>query len=154
MLDKRTSTSIAGDLSKYTEFSAAEAMTKSAENPGGGGGMAAGMGMGMGMAMADRMARSGPWGNAPAAAPPRAAARRPPPRLRPRRRSRSAGTSPRTARPPAPSPATSSAGWPPRARVSPDSWFWTPGGPDWVRGRDVGELADLFSAPPPPPPAG
>ena len=31
---------------------------------------------------------------------------------------------------------------------------WTPGGPDWQRGRDVGELADLFSAPPPPPPAG
>ena len=77
VLDKRTSTSIAGDLSKYTEFSAAEAMTKSAENPGGGGGMAAGMGMGMGMAMADRMARTGPWGSAPAAAAPAAPAAAP-----------------------------------------------------------------------------
>ena len=48
VLDKRTSTSIAGDLSKYTDFSAAEAMTKSAANPGGGGGMAAGMGDGHG----------------------------------------------------------------------------------------------------------
>ena len=33
-----------------------------------------------------------------------------------------------------------------------DDYLWTPGGPDWVRGRDVTELADLFSAPPPPPP--
>ena len=48
VLDKRTSTAIAGDLSKYTDFSAAEAMTKSAENPGGGGGMAAGHGHGHG----------------------------------------------------------------------------------------------------------
>ena len=32
-----------------------------------------------------------------------------------------------------------------------DDYLWTPGGPDWVRGRDVTELADLFSAPPPPP---
>jgi hypothetical protein len=38
--------------------------------------------------------------------------------------------------------------------IGPDSWLWTPGGPDWMRGRDVSELADLFSAPPPPPLAG
>ena len=35
--------------------------------------------------------------------------------------------------------------------VTGDSWLWTPGGPDWQRGRDVSDLADLFSAPPPPP---
>ena len=67
-LDKRTATSVAGDLSKYTDFSAAEAMTKAAANPGGGGGIGAGIGMGMGMGMAERMARSGPWGSAPAGA--------------------------------------------------------------------------------------
>ena len=111
VLDKRTSTSIAGDLSKYTDFSAAEAMTTSAANPGGGGGMAAGMGMGMGMAMADRMARRGPWGEAPAADPPQTAAAA--------ARRASAGTWRRTARPPAPSPATSSAAWPARARSAP-----------------------------------
>jgi hypothetical protein len=37
--------------------------------------------------------------------------------------------------------------------VTGDSWLWTPGGPDWQRGRDVSDLADLFSAPPPPPAA-
>src|SRR3954447_9198854 len=42
-MDKRTATSVAGDLSKYTEFSAAEAMTKAADNPGGGGGIGAGL---------------------------------------------------------------------------------------------------------------
>ena len=95
-MDKRTASGVAGDLSRYTDFSAAEAMTNAAENPGGGGGMGAGLGMGIGMAMGDRMARRGPWGEAPAA--PRA-------RRRPRRRRPSrAGTSPRTAPPRAPTP--------------------------------------------------
>ena len=121
-------------------------MTKSAENPGGGGGMAAGIGMGMGMAMADRMARRGPWGERPRPPRPRRRRRRP--------AARSAGTSRRTARRSGPSPATSSGAWPAEGTIGPDTWLWTPGGPDWQRGRDVGELADLFSAPPPPPPAG
>ena len=141
-LDKRTATGVAGDLSRYTDFSAAEAMTTSAANPGGGGGIAAGIGAGMGMAMAERMARSGPWGAAPGA--------------RPRRRRRagpSAGTWRRTARPPGPTPATSSGAWSRTGSVTGDSWLWTPGGPDWQRGRDVSDLADLFSAPPPPPAA-
>lgn len=160
VLDKRTSIGIAGDLSKYTDFTAAEAMTKAAENPGGGGGVGAGIGMGMGMAMADRMAQRGPWGAAPAApaqasAPAQAAAPAPA----------------SAAAPPPPPPAVrwhvakdgKSSG--PFTRdelgrmagegtIDPDTWFWTPGGPDWVRGRDVTELADLFSAPPPPPPPG
>ena len=143
-LDKRTATGVAGDLSSYTEFTAAEALTTSAANPGGGGGMAAGLGMGAGMAMAERMARSGPWGAAPAAPDP--ARRRPPPGGK---RWHVATTGRR----PAPTPATSSGGWSPTARVTGDSWLWTPGGPDWQRGRDVSELADLFSAPPPPPAA-
>ena len=154
VLDKRTSTSIAGDLARYTEFSAAEAMTKSAENTGGGGGMAAGMGMGMGMAMADRLARSGPWGSAATTATATTAA--------------TAGASAAASAPPPPpgekrwhvardGPTTGPftrdelgrmAG---EGGIGPDTWLWTPGGPDWVRGRDVGELADLFSAPPPPP---
>ena len=52
-LDKRTAAGIVGDLSRYTQFSAAEAMTKAAGTPGSamGAGIGAGMGMGMGMAM-------------------------------------------------------------------------------------------------------
>ena len=101
-LDKRTATGVAGDLSRYTEFSAAEALTTSAANPGGGGGMAAGLGMGAGMAMAERMAPQRPLGRRARAAgrpDPAAAARR-----------RSAGTSRSTGRRPAPTAATSSGG--------------------------------------------
>lgn len=53
-LDKRSSMGIIGDLNKFTQFSAASAMTAAAENPNGGG-AAAGMGMGMGFGMANQM---------------------------------------------------------------------------------------------------
>ncbi|MEM6602396.1 MAG: SPFH domain-containing protein, partial [Verrucomicrobiota bacterium] len=68
-LDKRTSMGLAGDLGKFTQYSAAEAMTSAASNPNGGGGMGAGLGMGMGMAMANQMTgQAGPWGQRPAPA--------------------------------------------------------------------------------------
>jgi len=55
-LDKRSSMGIIGDLNKYTQYQAAESMTKAAENPSGSAG--AGMGMGMGFAMANQMANA------------------------------------------------------------------------------------------------
>ncbi|MBS8228267.1 SPFH domain-containing protein, partial [Vannielia litorea] len=59
VLDKRTSMGVVGDLGKYTQFAAAEAMSAAAANPGaGGGGMGAGLGMGMGMAMANQMGQA------------------------------------------------------------------------------------------------
>jgi len=65
-LDKRTSMGIVGDLSRYAQFSAAEAMgaAASTENSG----MGAGIGAGLGMAMGSQMAAAGPWGAAPQAA--------------------------------------------------------------------------------------
>jgi membrane protease subunit (stomatin/prohibitin family) len=55
-LDKRSSMGVIGNLGAYTQFQAAEAMTKAAENPGGGAG--AGMGLGMGVVMAQQMGAS------------------------------------------------------------------------------------------------
>jgi membrane protease subunit (stomatin/prohibitin family) len=52
-LDKRTSMGVIGDLGAYTQFQAAQAMEKAADNPDGG--AASGMGMGMGFAMANQM---------------------------------------------------------------------------------------------------
>ncbi len=52
-LDKRSSMGIIGDLSKYTQYQAADSMTKAAENESGAAG--AGIGMGMGFAMANQM---------------------------------------------------------------------------------------------------
>ena len=60
-MDKRTSIGVAGDLNKYMQFNAAEALGQP------GSGMGAAMGAGMGMSMAQNM---GPWGGASASPPP------------------------------------------------------------------------------------
>jgi len=142
-LDKRTASGMVGDLGKYTEFSAAEAMTKAAGNPDGGG-MAAGLGAGMGMAMAERMAR-GPWGSAPSAAAPAT----PPPPPGGAKLWHVAVDGKATG----PFSQAELALKASTGEITPETYLWTPGGPDWRRGRDVSEMADLFSAPPPPPAA-
>lgn len=68
-LDRRTSMGVVGDLGKYAQFQAAEAMRAAAANPGAAG-QAVGMMVGMGVAQ-----QASPWGPrpsepAPAAAPP------------------------------------------------------------------------------------
>ena len=55
-LDKRTSMGIIGDLGRYTQFQAAEALSAAANNPSGGAGE--GIGMGMGFAMAQNFSRN------------------------------------------------------------------------------------------------
>src|ERR687896_1136452 len=56
-MDKRTSMGVLGDLGKYTQFEAAQAMRDAAQNPGGGAGLGAGLGAGfaVGNAMAGAM---------------------------------------------------------------------------------------------------
>ena len=68
-IDKRTSMGVVGDLNKYAQFQAAEAMREAANNPGGMAGM--GVGMGAGAAMGQMFAQSmngSPQAQAPAAA--------------------------------------------------------------------------------------
>ena len=69
-LDKRASMGAIGDLNKYTQFQAANAMEDAAKNPSGMAG--GGMSMGMGFAMANQMgqAMSGQQGAGSAATPP------------------------------------------------------------------------------------
>ena len=150
-LDKRTSIGIVGDLNKYTQYSAAEAMTTAAATPGSS--MAAGLGAGMGMGMAAQMAHQGPWGAVPQQAP---AASAPPP--------------------PPPPPvekvwhiADNGATHGPYGRghlgrmvqeggLTRDTLVWTPGQDGWQKAGEIAELAQLFTIapppPPPPPPAG
>ena len=66
-LDKRTSMGVIGDLQRYTQYQAAEAMREAAANPGGTAG--AGVGMGMGFAMANQMGQA-MAGGAKAGGPP------------------------------------------------------------------------------------
>ncbi len=55
-MDKRTSMGVLGDMGKYTQYQAAEALREAANNPGGSAG--AGMGMGAGVAMGQMFAQA------------------------------------------------------------------------------------------------
>ena len=57
-IDKRTSMGVVGDLNKYTQFQAAEAMREAANNPNGGGFAGMGVGMGAGAAMGQMFQQS------------------------------------------------------------------------------------------------
>ena len=146
-LDKRTSMGLAGDLGKFTEYSAAEAMTAAAANPGGSGGMGAGLGAGMGIAMAGRMmGNQGPWGTAPATAPAAAAAPPPPP---PVEKVWHIAVDGKTSGPfsRAELGRMAEAG-----ELSRDTHVWTVGLDGWKTAGELDELAQLFTVLPPPAP--
>ena len=130
-----------GDMGRYQQYAAADAMRNAADNPGGGGAMGDMLGMGMGLAMANQMA-----GTMQGAAAPQ-------------------GTAP----PPAPSagPAfhvdlgNGQQGGPfslaqlqqaaNQGQVTGSTMVWSPGMSAWTAARDVPALAALFASPPPPP---
>ncbi|WP_170368051.1 SPFH domain-containing protein [Ruegeria arenilitoris] len=153
-LDKRTSMGLAGDLGKFTQYSAAEAMTAAASNPNGGGGMGAGLGMGMGMAMANQMSNmatgrpSGPWG-APAPAAPQAAAHLAPPPPPPVEHVWHIAVDGQTSGPFSKAKMGRMAS---DGEITRDTFVWTPGQDGWKKAGEVQELAQLFTILPPPPP--
>ncbi len=148
-LDKRTSMGLAGDLGKFTQYSAAEAMTQAARNPGGGGAMGAGLGAGMGMAMAGQLAQSmqpGPWGAVPAPAQPAAATPPPPP---PVERVWHIAENGETRGPYSKADLGRMAAG---GELTRETHVWTAGQDGWKHAEDVAELAQLFTILPPPPP--
>lgn len=145
VLDKRTSMGIVGDLNKYMQFNAAEAMGQpgSGASAGMGAAMGAGMGAGMGMAMGQQM---GPWGQMPQQ--PAAAAPSPPP---PVEKVWHLAVNGQTQGPYGRGHLGRMVA---EGSLTRDSLVWTPGQNGWMRAEDVTELAQLFTiAPPPPPPA-
>ena len=70
-MDRRTSMGVVGDLNRYTQFQAAEALRESASAPGSSAG--AGMGMGAGMAMGQMFAQAMQMNQQQAAPAPQAA---------------------------------------------------------------------------------
>ncbi|WBL32406.1 SPFH domain-containing protein [Sinirhodobacter sp. HNIBRBA609] len=158
VLDKRTSMGIVGDLNRYMQFNAAEAMGQPGSGAAAGMGtaMGAGMGAGMGMAMGHQMGW-GPWGVAPAAQAPQggggaAAAAPPPPPPPPVEKVWHVAVNGQTTGPYGRGHLgrmVSEGGF------SRDTLVWSPGQDGWMRAEDITELAQLFTiAPPPPPPAG
>ena len=71
-MDRRTSMGVLGDMNRYTQYQAAEAMREAANNPGGAAG--AGMGMGAGMAMGQMFASAMAMNQQPQKAAPAAPA--------------------------------------------------------------------------------
>ncbi len=144
VLDKRTSMGIVGDLSKYAQFSAAEAMGAAATTPNSG--MGAGIGAGLGMAMGTQMAAQGPWGAQPQAAAP------PPPPPPPVETVWHIAENGQTKGPfnRAMLGQMVTAGGFSRATL-----VWSPGQDGWKPAGEIATLAQLFTiAPPPPPPPG
>ncbi len=146
-LDKRTSMGLAGDLGKFTQYSAAEAMTAAASNPAGGG-MAAGLGAGMGMAMAQNMAQPGPWGAAPQPQQQAAAPVPPPPPVEHVWHIAEAGETK------GPFSKADLGRMAAAGELTRESYIWTAGQDGWKHAEDVQELAQLFTILPPPPPPG
>ncbi|MFD2173491.1 SPFH domain-containing protein [Rhodobacter lacus] len=149
VLDQRTSMGVVGDLSRFMQFNAAQALAQPGSAAGAtlgatvGAGLAAGMGAGMGLGMAP-----GPWG-APAPAATQAVAPPPPP----------------------PPPvekvwhlAVNGQTLGPYGRghlgrmvsegsFSRETLVWSAGQDGWKPAGEITELAQLFTiAPPPPPP--
>ena len=145
VLDQRSSMGIVGDLHKYTQFSAAQAM-QAAAGASGDSAMGTGLGMGMGMGMAQAMASAmGGVGGAaqPAAAPP------PPP---PTAAQYHLAVNGQTTGPYAPGQLQQMMA---SGQFTRDSMVWTQGMAGWAKAADVPALAGLFAAmPPPPPPMG
>ncbi|MBO9449236.1 SPFH domain-containing protein [Tropicibacter sp. R16_0] len=152
-LDKRTSMGLAGDLGKFTQYSAAEAMTAAASTPNSG--MGAGLGMGMGMAMAQQMGNmaagqpSGPWGTRPAPAAPQATSPVAPPPPPPVEHVWHIAVDGVTSGPFSKAKLGRMATG---GEITRETYVWTAGQDGWKRAEDVQELAQLFTILPPPPP--
>jgi membrane protease subunit (stomatin/prohibitin family) len=134
-LDRRTSMGIVGDLRKYAQFQAAEAMRAAAENPGGDAG--AGIGMGMGMAMAKQIGETLAGQAASGAAPPPI----------PQERSFHVAQG---GQPSGPFPLAELRRQIQAGELTRASLVWTEGMSGWESAGSVAELVPLFAATPPP----
>ncbi len=142
VLDKRTSMGIVGDLNRFAQFSAAEAMTKAAENPGAAG-TVIGLGLG-GMAM-----QGGPWGSTPQA--PSAAAAAPPPPPPPAEAQWHIAEGGQSRGPFAQSSLLAMIQ---SGELTRDTQMWTAGQDGWKPAGEIDALASMFVQIPPPPPPG
>jgi len=146
-LDKRTSMGVIGDLSKYTQFQAAEAMRDAAKNPSGtaGAGIGMGMGMGMGYTMANQMGQSMAQGMQGSGGASGAGAGGPPP-IPGGTRFFVAVNGQQTG----PFDLAALQQQMQLGRLQRDSLIWKEGMPNWTAAGQVSDLQGLFTASPPP----
>ena len=151
-LDQRSSMGVLGDLQRFTQYQAAQALTAVASNPAGGG-ATAGLGLGMGVALGQQMAHAlSPSAAAPslAALPPAvpgAGALPPPPpaalwHVTSNGQTYGPFTAPQLAQAVA------------QGQVTAATLVWNAGLPGWLPAGQLPDLTPLFgqAGPPPPPP--
>jgi membrane protease subunit (stomatin/prohibitin family) len=150
-LDKRTSMGVMGNLDQYMKFQTAEAVTKMAENPGGGA-AGAGMGMGAGFAMAQQMGNAMAGAAAPQGQPqpaPAAAPAAPPPL--PGGKSYFVALNGQQQ---GPFPVDQLRQKASSGELGRDTLVWAEGMAAWTKAGEVGELSSIFASAPPPLPPG
>jgi len=140
MLDKRTSIGILGDLGRFTQFSAGEALGQGGAAGGAmGAAVGAGIGMGMGAQMGGQMggqlAQGGPWGATP-----------PPPVAESVWHVAVGGQAT------GPFSRANLGRMAADGSLTRDSLVWTQGQDGWIKAGDVPDLARLFTVAPPPVP--
>ena len=130
-----TSMGVVGDLNKYTQYSAAEAMQSAASASGDGGTMGRGPRCRPrhGDGQHDDGCRPVPGARRRTSRTSRPPA---PPPLRRRLSKTMSGTSPRTARRGAPFPRPISAAWPPQGNSRAETHVWTAGQDGWMQAED------------------
>ncbi|WP_136645036.1 SPFH domain-containing protein [Tabrizicola sp. YIM 78059] len=138
-LDKRSSMGVVGDLQRYMQFSAAEAMGQTGSAMGAA--MGAGMGAGMGMGMAQNM---GPWGAKPGAAAAAAPPPPPPPAAKVWHLAENGATQ-------GPFGEGDLSRLVSEGRLTRATMVWTPGQDGWKMAAET-DLARLLDSVPPPPP--
>jgi membrane protease subunit (stomatin/prohibitin family) len=138
-MDKRTSMGVVGDLHKYMQFNAAEAMNQ----PGGAAGAA--LQTGLGAAIGMHMGQPGPWGAAPgaAAAPPTPPP--PPPAAAVWHVAANGATQ-------GPFTETDLAAMALDGRLTRSSMVWTAGQDGWKPAAETALNRHFANVPPPPPP--
>lgn len=140
-IDRRSAMGAIGDLNKYTQFQAAEALQTAAASPGGAGSpMSAGLGMGAGLAMGQQMATAfgQPQSGAANANPP------PPLPGTPAFHVAIAG------QPQGPFDMAAIQQLVANGKLSGETLVWRAGLSGWIKARDAAELSTCLAAIPPP----
>jgi membrane protease subunit (stomatin/prohibitin family) len=135
-LDKRSAMGMIGNLNAYTQYQAAEAMTRAADNPGGA--AAGGMALGMGFAMAGQMGRAMQDGGANT--PPPIPGGQAPASFYLANQGQRTG----------PIDAGALRSLAESGQLTAETLVWKAGMPEWKRAGDVPEVAGVLGSVPPP----
>jgi membrane protease subunit (stomatin/prohibitin family) len=149
-IDQRTSMGVVGDMSKYAQFQAAQAMREAASTPGSA--MGTMVGLGMGGAVSGPWSggpwSGGPWSGGPGGQPQQHGAASPPPPPPPEKVWHVA----ENGQTQGPFSRADLGRMAQSGKLTRATLVWTAGAPGWTAAGEIAELAQLFTVMPPPPP--